>query len=200
MSARFKDAADVFRNNGGILRMSEAIRGGVNRRTLYAMRDEGVLEQLSRGVYRLAALPGLEAPDLVAVATRVPNGVVCLISALAFHDLTTQVPHATDVAIARGAEKPRIDYPPINVYWFSGKAFTAGIDTPTVDGRKIHVYSAEKSIADAFKYRNKIGMEVALEALRTWRSQRRANLEPLLECARLCRVERVMRPYLEVVA
>lgn len=199
MDERFKEAANVFRNNGGILRMSEAVRAGISRRTLYAMRDEGVLEQLSRGVYRLASLPGLEAPDLVAVATRIPNGVVCLISALAFHDLTTQIPHAVDVAIARGAEKPRIDYPPVNVYWFSGKAFTSGIETPKIDGRLLRVYGPEKSIADAFKYRNKIGMEVALEALRNWRARPGSNVGRLLDYPRICRVERIMRPYLEAM-
>ena len=199
MEERFREAVNTFRNNGGILRMSEAVEAGISRRTLYAMRDEGVLEQLSRGVYRLASLPGLEAPDLVAVATRIPNGVVCLISALAFHDLTTQIPHAVDIAIARGAEKPRIDYPPVNVYWFSGEAFTSGIETPTIDGKPVRVYGAEKSIADAFKYRNKIGMEVVLEALRNWRARRGSNVERLLEYGRVCRVERVMRPYLEAM-
>jgi len=199
MAERFKEAVDAFCKNGGILRMSKAVQAGISRRTLYAMRDEGVLEQLSRGVYRLASLPGLEAPDLVAVATRIPNGVVCLISALAFHDLTTQIPHAVDVAIARGAEKPRIDYPPVHVYWFSGEAFTSGIETPSIDGKPVRVYGAEKSIADAFKYRNKIGMEVALEALRTWRARRESNVERLLEYGRICRVERIMRPYLEAM-
>jgi predicted transcriptional regulator of viral defense system len=199
MAERFKEAVNAFRNNGGILRMSEAVQAGISRRTLYAMRDEGVLEQLSRGVYRLASLPGLEAPDLVAVATRIPNGVVCLISALAFHDLTTQIPHAVDVAIARGAEKPRIDYPPVNVYWFSGEAFTSGIDTHKIDGEFVRVYGPEKSIADAFKYRNKIGMEVALEALRNWRARRESNIERLLDYGRICRVERIMRPYLEAM-
>ena len=199
MPEQFKEAVRAFRKNGGILRMSEAVQAGISRRTLYAMRDEGVLEQLSRGVYRLASLPGLEAPDLVAVATRIPNGVVCLISALAFHDLTTQIPHAVDVAIARGAEKPRIDYPPVNVYWFSGEAFASGIETPEIDGKFVRVYGPEKSIADAFKYRNKIGMEVVLEALRNWRARRGSNVERLLEYGRVCRVERVMRPYLEAM-
>ena len=199
MAERFEEAVNVFRDNGGILRMSEAVQAGISRRTLYDMRDEGVLEQLSRGVYRLASLPGLEAPDLVAVATRIPNGVVCLISALAFHDLTTQIPHAVDVAIARGAEKPRIDYPPVNVYWFSGDAFTSGIETPKIDRKLVRVYSPEKSIADAFKYRNKIGMEVALEALRNWRARRESNVERLLDYGRICRVERIMRPYLEAM-
>jgi predicted transcriptional regulator of viral defense system len=199
MKGPFAAASTIFRRHGGILRMSEAIRQGISKRTLYAMRDEGVLEQLSRGLYRLASLPGLEAPDLVTAASRVPNGVICLISALAYHELTTQVPHAVDVAISKGTETPRVDYPPINVYWFSGKAFSEGIETPKIDGVALRIYSAEKSIADAFKFRNKIGMEVALEALRTWLTRRGVRVEDLLAQARNCRVERVIRPYLEAV-
>ncbi len=200
MEHRFKDAVDVFRKNDGILRMSEAVRAGISRRTLYAMRDEGVLERMSRGLYRLSSLTGLREPDLAAVSARIPKGVVCLISALAFHGLTTQVPHAVDMAIARGAGKPRLDYPPINIYWFSGEAFTEGIEAPIIDGMAIRVYGAEKSIADAFKYRNKIGIGVALEALRNWRARSHSKLERLLEFARVCRVEAVMRPYLEAMA
>jgi predicted transcriptional regulator of viral defense system len=189
----------IFRKRGGVLRMSEALAAGLNRRNLYALRDAGTITQLSRGVYRLASLPELEAPDLVTVAARVPDGVVCLISALAYHELTTQIPHAVDIALPRGAEKPRIEYPPVSFHWFSGPAFTSGIETPTVDGQKLRVYSAEKSVADAFKYRSKLGLDVALEALRTWRGRRGAVVERLLEQARVCRVERVMRPYLEAV-
>lgn len=200
MKTPTKEAVEVFRRHGGILRMSEALEAGISRRTLYSMRDRGLLDPLSRGVYRLTSLPGLEAPDLVAVTKRAPNGVICLISALAFHELTTQVPHAVDLAIARGAEKPRIDYPPVNTYWFSGEAFTRGVETPLIDGTRIRVYGPEKSVADAFKYRNKIGLDVALEALRFWRPRRRAKTERLLEYARVCRVERVMRPYLEAIS
>ena len=190
----------IFRKRGGVLRMSEALAAGLNRRNLYALRDAGTITQLSRGVYRLASLPELEAPDLVTVAARVPTGVVCLISALAYHELTTQIPHAVDIALPRGAEKPRIDYPPVSVHWFSGPAFTSAIETPTVDGKKLRIYSAEKSVADAFKYRSRLGLDVALEALRTWRGRRGAAIERLLKQARVCRVERVMRPYLEAVS
>jgi len=189
----------IFREHGGVLRMSEALAAGLNRRRLYALRDAGTITQLSRGVYRLASLPELEAPDLVTVAARVPRGVVCLISALAYHELTTQIPHAIDIALPRGAERPRIEYPPASVYWFSGAAFTSGIETPRVDGQTVRIYGAEKSVADAFKYRSKLGLDVALEALRTWRGRRGAVIERLLEQARVCRVERVMRPYLEAM-
>lgn len=200
MNEQSKTAVEIFRRHGGILRMSAALDAGISRRTLYAMHAEGILERLSRGVYRLSSLPGLEAPDLVTVATRAPNGVICLISALAVHELTTQVPHAVDIAIVRGTEKPRIDYPPVNVYWFSGEAFSSGIEVHTVDGTQIRVYAAEKSIADAFKYRNKIGLEVALEALRTWRSRRQTKIEQLLDYARVCRVESIVRRYLEAMS
>jgi len=122
------------------------------------------------------------------------------ISALAYPELTTQIPHALDIALPRGAEKPRIDYPPVSVHWFSGPAFTSAIETPTVDGKKLRIYSAEKSVADAFKYRSRLGLDVALEALRTWRGRRGAAIERLLKQARVCRVERVMRPYLEAVS
>ena len=189
----------IFRKHGGVLRMSDALAAGLSRRRLYALRDAGTLTQLSRGVYRLASLPALEAPDLVTVAARVPTGVVCLISALAYHELTTQIPHAVDIALPRGAEKPRIDYPPVNSYWFSGSAFTSGIETRTLDGRKLRVYSAEKSVADVFKYRHKLGLDVALEALKKWCGRRGAVVERLLQQARVCRVERVMRPYLEAL-
>ncbi len=180
--------------------MSEAVAAGISRKTLYAMRDAGVVEHLSRGVYRLANLPSLESPDLVAIATRIPEGVICLTSALAFHDLTTQIPHAVDVAIARGTERPRVDYPPINTYWFSGRAFTEGVEVHTVDNVRVRIYNPEKSMADVFKYRNKLGMEVALEALRNWRQRPGAQIETLLAQARNCRVAGVIRPYLEALA
>jgi predicted transcriptional regulator of viral defense system len=199
MPERFQAAIEIFAAHGGVMRMADAISAGISRKTLYAMFEDGVVERLSRGVYRLASLPSLEAPDLVAVATRVPDGVICLISALAFHELTTQIPRAVDIAIARGAEAPRIDYPPVHVYWFSGKAFTEGIETPKVDDLQLHVYGPEKTIADVFKYRSKLGLDVALEALRAWQQKRTSNIETILHYARICRVERVMRPYLEAM-
>ena len=125
--SRFDRAASIFRENGGILRTAHAIRAGIHPGTLYAMRDAGTLEVVSRGVYRIAAEPPLGDPDLVVVAARIPRGVICLISALAFHELTTQIPHEVHVALPRGAEEPRLDYPPINTYRFGGEAFTEGI-------------------------------------------------------------------------
>ena len=163
------------------------------------MRDEGILEQLSRGLYRLTGLPLVSNPDLIRVALKVPNGVVCLISALAFHDLTTQVPHVVHVALERGAEPTRLDYPPLKIYWFTGNAFREGIELHSVDHVFVRIYSPEKTLADCFKYRNKLGLDVAMEALKRYRERGKMNLEALFRSARACRVENVMRPYLEAL-
>jgi predicted transcriptional regulator of viral defense system len=177
--------------------MSEALRLGIGRKALYAMRDAGVIETVSRGTYRLASLAPLANPDLVAVAARIPQGVLCLISALSFHELTTQVPHAIDVALPRGARKPRLDYPPTRFFWFSGPAFSEGIETHALDGVAVRVYDPEKTLVDCFRYRNQLGMDVVLEALRLWRERRKKKLDVLLKYAHMRHVERAMRPYLE---
>ena len=127
---RFDRAATVFKKHGGILHTAEALRAGIHPGTLYTLRDSGVLEVVSRGVYRLADGSPLGNPDLVTVATRVPTGVICLISALAFHELTTQIPHEVHVALPRGAEEPRLTHPPIKTYRFAGEALYGGRGDP----------------------------------------------------------------------
>jgi predicted transcriptional regulator of viral defense system len=196
----FEREIELFRQHGGGLRMSEALRLGINRKALYAMRDAGVIESVTRGLYRLASLDPLAHPDLIAVATRVPQGVLCLISALSFHDLTTQVPHTIDVALDRGTRKPRLDYPPTRFYWFSGPAFSEGIETHELDGIPIRIYDPEKTLVDCFRYRNQIGMDVVLEAMKLWRERRRKKLSALLKYARMRHVEHAMRPYLEAMS
>ncbi len=198
-SGSVRAAEQAFRQNGGILRTRQALDLGIHPRTLYALRDAGIVEPLSRGVYRLADLPPVGNPDLVRVALRIPSGVICLISALAFHDLTTQVPHEVHVALERGSEPPRLDYPPVKVYWFTGTAFSEGIELHEVDTVQVRVYSAEKTIADCFKYRNKLGLDIALEALKRYRERGKMDLEKLLHNARVCRVENIMKPYLEAL-
>ena len=189
----------LFRQKGGLLRTSAALRAGIHPRTLYDMREQGVVEQLSRGLYRLADLPALSNPDLVTVALKVPNGVICLISALAYHEITTQIPHEVHVALPRGTEPPRLKHPPLRVFWFTGRSFTEGIETHKVDGIRLRIYSPEKTLADCFKYRNKLGLDTVLEALRLYRSRKRPNVDALMKFARVCRVEKVMRPYLEAL-
>jgi predicted transcriptional regulator of viral defense system len=190
-------AVTAFRTDGGMLRMTEALRAGIHRNTLYAMLDEGIIERLSRGLYRLTDAIPLGNPDLVTVAQKVPKSVICLISALAYYELTTQIPHEVYIAISRNSEPPRLDYPPVRVFRFSGKAFSEGIEHQRVDGVQVRIYSREKTLADCFKYRNKIGLDTTLEALRLYRQRRRVNVESLMRFAEVCRVASVMRPYLE---
>ena len=195
----FEKERRAFSQSGGLLRTGAALRAGIHPRTLYDMRDEGVVEELSRGLYRLADLPALSNPDLVTVALKIPAGVVCLISALAYHEITTQIPHKVHLALPRGTEPPRLKRPPLRVFWFTGRSFTEGIETHKVDGIRLRVYSPEKTLADCFKYRNKLGLDTVLEALRLYRSRKRPNVDELMKFARVCRVEKVMRPYLEAL-
>ena len=198
-NSRFTRAATIFENHGGILRTAQALKAGIHPKTLYAMRDSGVLEMISRGVFRLSDSPPLSNPDLVTVATRVPSGVICLISALSFHGITTQIPHDVHVALPRGAEEPRLDYPPIRTYRFTGEAFTAGVDAYDLDGVSISIYNPEKTLADCFKFRNKVGLDTVVEAVRFYRERRSIKVDDLMRYAKICRVNRVMRPYLEAI-
>jgi predicted transcriptional regulator of viral defense system len=193
-------ALALWREHGGTLRTRDALALGIHPRTLYALRDAGLLEPLGRGLYRLAELPPLANPDLVIVARKVPHGVICLISALAHHELTTQVPHLVSIAVERGTKRPKLDYPPLQVFWFSGAAWSEGIETHTIDETPVRLYGPAKSVADSWKFRRQIGLDVALEALRTYRHSPRFDTQELLHFARICRVERVILPYLEAIA
>ncbi len=189
----------LFQKHGGMLRTSKALSLGIHPETLYAMRDAGVIEKISRGVYRLADLPPLGNPDLVATAARIPDGVVCLISALDYHEITTQIPHEIYIAIARNASPAKIDYPPVRFFRFSDQAFTAGIETHTLDSVPVRIYGPEKTIVDCFKYRNKIGLETAIEALRFYQKKKGFNPNEIMRFAAICRVDKIMRPYLEAI-
>ena len=179
--------------------MADALRTGMHRNTLYTMLKQGVVERLCRGLYRLSDARPLANPDLVTVAKKIPDGVICLVSALAYHELTTQIPHEVNVAVSRNSEPPRLDYPPIRVFRFSGKAFSDGIKRPLIDTVPVAIYDREKTLADCFKYRNKIGMDTVLEALRFYKDQRHKNVDVLLHYASICRVTKIIRPYLESI-
>ncbi len=190
-------ALALFRDQGGILTTTESLELGIHPRTLYALRDRGALQRLSRGLYRLADLPPLSHPDLVIVACRIPRAIICLVSALAFHGLTTQVPHTVDIALPGQTWRPRLDHPPLRVFRFSGPAWSEGVEVHELEGTRVRIYSPEKSLADAFKYRRKLGLDIALEVLRAYVERGDLRAEALLHYARICRVDEVMRPYLE---
>ncbi|MCC5925602.1 MAG: type IV toxin-antitoxin system AbiEi family antitoxin domain-containing protein [Bacteroidetes bacterium] len=192
-----KQALDYFRTRGGMLRTSEILSAGIHPRTLYKLRDEGELIQIERGVFKLNDFLPLSSPDFAIIAARIPNATICLTSALDFHEMTKEIPHKIHIAIARTQRDPKIDYPPIQVFRFANKSLIEGIERHIVDGLTIQVYNPAKTIADCFKFRNKIGIDIALEALRTGFEKKNIEIKKLLYYAKICRVESIMKPYIE---
>lgn len=188
----------LARRPGGVT-SREINEAGIHRQLLTRLVREGALEQVARGVYRLPDQPVSEHHGLVLAAAAVPNGIICLLSALAFHDLGTQLPSEAWLAMPRRARQPTPKYPPLRIVRFSGDAFIKGVETHPIEGRPLRVYGVAKTVADCFKYRNKIGLDVTLEALREGWRERRFTLDELDRYAEICRVSSVMRPYLELL-
>lgn len=182
----------------GVLRPRDLDSLGIPRVTLTRLAQQGLVERASRGLYRLPDAEASEHRALAEVCKRVPHGVVCLLSALQFHGLTTQTPFEVWLAIDVKARKPHLDHPVLRVVRFSGEALRFGVEERDVEGVRVHVTSPAKTVTDCFKFRNKIGLDVALEALKDYRRQR-SSLDSLWKAARVCRVETVMRPYLEAL-
>lgn len=198
-SKRIQSAIAIFRANKGILRTSQAMRLGIHPEVIYQMQSAGLIEQVARGIYRLSDLPPFDNIDLVTVALAIPKGVICLISALSYHDLTSQIPRQVDVACKRGTKRPSLEYPHMRIFYFSGEAFDFSVREYELNGVKVRIYSPEKTLADCFKYRNRVGLDVAIEALKTYWNERRGNVDKLMENPRACRVEKVMKPYIEAI-
>jgi len=189
----------LARRRGSVTRQ-EVVAAGIHTQTLSRLVRAGALERVSRGRYRLPESPITEHHGLAIVAAAVPRAVVCLLSALSFHEIGTQLPHEVWIAIDRRARRPTLSWPPLRVHRFSGPALAEGIEEHRIEGETVRVYSVAKTIADSFKYRNKVGLDVALEALReAWQAPRRFTMDEIHRYARACRVERVMRPYLEAL-
>lgn len=186
----------VIRRAGGMVRTQEARAAGIHSRTLAALVSAGTLVRLSRGVYQLANTAPAQT-DLAVVARKVPRAIVCLVSALAHHRLTTQIPHAVDLAVPRGFKDRKFEYPPVRFYRFGDASLAVGVERIQVAGRAMRVYGAAKTVADCFKFRNKIGRDIAIEALRNYLRRKDAKVKDLMHFARINRVQAVMTPYLE---
>ena len=183
----------------GLLRASDLDAISAPRVVLTRLTAAGLLEKVGRGLYRLPDAQVSEFESLGAIATKVPQAVFCLLTALQFHELTTQLPRQVWIAMPRGSHTPKIDYPPVKMVQFAGEAYSAGIEEVERDQVKLRVYCAAKTVADCFKHRNKIGLDVAIEALKDARSKRKASADELWHYAKICRVANVMRPYLEAI-
>ena len=183
----------------GIVRPRDVEQAGISREYLRRLYLSGKLVRVSRGLYALPDTLTSEFSTLAEVSKRAPNAVICLLTALQFHNLTTQAPHQVWIAIENKQRKPKFDYPPIELFRFTGQAFNFGVEMHTVNSVEIKVYSPAKTVVDCFKFRNKIGLDVAIESLReTWRSKK-ATMDELWEASKVCRVSNVMRPYLELI-
>ena len=183
----------------GILRPRDLDAENIPREYLRRLLAKGLLDHPGRGIYVVAGLKPTPNHSLAEACKLVPNGVVCLLSALQFHELTTQAPFEVWLAIGEKARLPKVDYPPLRIVRFSGPTLEDGIKEHRIEGVTVKVYTPAKTVADCFKYRNKIGLDVALEALRDCWKKRRSTMDDLWRAAMMCRVANVMRPYLESI-
>jgi len=184
----------------GILRVKDLHEAGIHPEYLRRLYEKGMLARIGRGLYVPADAELSANAGLAQAAKRVPHGVICLLSALRFHEIGTQSPHEVWMAIDQGVRRPRVEYPPLRVVRFSGDALAKGIEHHRIEGVRVKVYSPPKTVADCFKYRNKIGLDVAIEALRDGLRSKKCTRAQLWQYAKVCRVTEVMRPYLEAVS
>ena len=181
----------------GVLRPRDLDRYNIPRVYLQRLYDQQQLSRVGRGLYTLPDAKVTEHHTFAEACKRVPHGTLCLLSALRFHNLTTQAPFEAWMAIDEKAWLPKVDYPAIRFVRFSGRALTEGIEEQRIEGVTVRVYNPAKTVVDCFKYRNKIGIDVAIEALRDCLKQRKCTVDKLWYYGQICRVTKVMKPYLE---
>lgn len=191
-----RQVLDLGRRSG-IISASEVRDLGIHSEYLRRLCDQGRLVRIGRGMYMLPNAEVTGHHGLAQTGKAVPRGVICLMSALRFHEIGTQLPHEVWIAIDRRAARPRVKHPNMRIVRFSGQAFTEGVEEHTIEGVPLKIYNPAKTVADLFKYRNKIGLDVALEALREALHEKKCTIDQLWRYAKVCRVAEVMRPYLE---
>lgn len=191
-----KKALALIKSKGGIIETNQAIHLGISRKTLYSLTEKNVLHRMKKGLYCLSKYA---SPDFSILFKMIPRGVLCLISALYIHELTTQIPHFIFLAIPRGYKPPPMKHLPMKYIHSPKESFETGVELHKIDDVEIRCYSKERTIADCFKHRNKIGLDVAIEALKMYWRKPGANISKLMHYARLSRVENIMNPYIEAV-
>ena len=183
----------------GVVRAREIREAGLHSEYLRRLCKSGQLIRTGRGLYVLADGNFTEHHSLGEACKRVPHGIICLLSALSYHEIGTQNPHQIWMAIDRAVRKPKVDYPPIRIFRFSGQSLKEGIEEKKIEGVSVRVYNPAKTVADCFKYRNKVGIDVAIEALKECLRSRRCTIDELFHYAQICRVRNIMRPYMEAI-
>lgn len=183
----------------GMVRSSEFVEAGIPRIVISRLVANQQLQQYERGLYCLPQKEFSEKESLLVVATKVPQAVFCLITALQLHELTTQLPRKVWIAMPTNSHLPKMDYPPIKMVKYSGKSYSEGVEAKIADNIEYRVYCVAKTIADCFKHRNKIGIDIAIEALNLAYDKNKVTMDELWHYAKICRVANVIRPYLEAI-
>jgi len=189
----------IFDTHNGFARTRDILAAGIHGRDIRRMRDGGQIIRIKRGFYRLAEMPLISNQGFIDLARAVPKGVICLLSALSYYELTTFNPSIISMAICRGSREPKIEYPPVEFYHFSKKQFEAGINEIKINGHKIRIYCPEKTICDCFRYRNKLGLDMAKEGLSEYLKGKDRNLEKLFEYAEICRIKPLLETWLNAM-
>lgn len=197
MNTRTQELMNFFQSHDGVTRFSTVLKAKFHPDLLIALEKDGKVEKIARGLYRVANYTYGTHPDLVIASLQAPRGVICLLSALSFHEATNEIPRYVDIAIPRGSHANRIKYPPSRFYRFAPKAWGAGIEEHETEGHKIKVYSLAKTIADCFKFRNKIGMDVVRYALKIAVTEKNIAPKEMMKYAKICRVDSIIKPILE---
>ncbi len=199
MSDRMTKLINFLKKRGGLASFSEIISAGFHKGILEDALCSGQIQKIDRALYRLTDGLSLAHPDLVSVSIKAPGGVLCLLSALAFHEATNEIPKVVDIAILRGSHANKIKYPPVQFYRFAPRAWGAGIEEHKMGGHKIKVYNLQKTIADCFKFRNKIGIDVARSALKAAVMEKGIKPKEIMQYAKICRVDSIIKPILEAM-
>ncbi len=196
---KYKKIIEIFKNHNGYARSKDILAEGIHPRDIKDILDKGIIIKVKNGLYRLRDTPVISNQSFIDLARAVPEGVVCLLSALSYYELTTFNPSIISMAIRHKAWRPKIKYPPVEFYYFSTKQFETGIDEITIKGYKVRIYSPEKTICDCFRYRNKLGLDVAKEGLSEYLKRKDRDLEKLLKYAEICRVKRLLETWINAM-
>ncbi len=199
MQKRTDELMNFFKENGGIARFSAILEAGFHPDSLHTLEKENKVEKISRGLYKLADYDFEEYPDLVITSLQAPRGVICLGSALSFHEATVEISSYVDIAIPIGTHAYKINYPPVRFYHFNSETWKAGIEEYIIGGNKIKVYNLAKTIADCFKFRNKIGMQIARESIKVGVTEKNVKPKEIMKYAKICRVDSIIKPILEIM-
>ena len=199
MSTKTQKLMNFFQNHGGVVRFSAILKARFHPDSLIALEREGKVEKIARGLYRVTSYTPGSHPDLVIASLQAPRGVICLLSALSFYEATSEIPKYVDLAIPQGTHANRIKYPPVRFYRFASRTWKAGIEEHEVEGHKIKVYRLAKTIADCFKFRNKIGMNVARDALKVAVTEKGIKPKEIMQYSKICRVDSIIKPILEAM-